>query len=107
MGARSHTFLNEGGGISTLGGVHSCQLMEQADGSLALGDVEAALRDPRDDHQPVTRLIEIENTHNRCGGTNPVPAYIRQLPISLTPATWLSTWMALASSIRLSRRGWT
>jgi threonine aldolase len=79
MGARSHTFLNEGGGISTLGGVHSCQLMEQPDGSLALGDVEAALRDPRDDHQPVTRLIEIENTHNRCGGTTQPSAYIRQL----------------------------
>src|SRR2546421_1326829 len=28
MGARSHTFLNEGGGVSTLGGVHSCQLMD-------------------------------------------------------------------------------
>jgi threonine aldolase len=79
MGARSHTFLNEGGGISTLGGVHSCQLMEQPDGSLALGDVEAALRDPRDDHQPITRLIEIENTHNRCGGTTQSSAYIRQL----------------------------
>jgi threonine aldolase len=79
MGARSHSFLYEGGGISTFGGVHSCQLMEQPDGSLALGDIEAALRDPSDDHLPVSRLIEIENTHNRCGGTTQSPAYIRQL----------------------------
>lgn len=79
MGARSHTFLHEGGGISTLGGVHSCQLREQADGSLALEDVEAALRYPDDDHEPISRLIEIENTHNACGGVWQTPAYIRSL----------------------------
>ncbi len=79
MGAQSHTYLNEGGNISTLGGVHSCQIKEQSDGSLALADIEAALRDPRDDHHPISRLIEIENTHNRCGGTFQSPAYIRQL----------------------------
>src|SRR5512133_1470595 len=38
MGQRSHTFLHEGGGISSLGGVHSCQIKEQLDGSLALED---------------------------------------------------------------------
>jgi threonine aldolase len=79
MGARSHSFLYEGGGISTFGGVHSCQLMEQPDGSLALKDIEAALRDPSDNHLPISRLIEIESTHNRCGGTVQSPAYIRQL----------------------------
>lgn len=79
MGKRSHTFLYEGGGISTLGGVHSCQLMEQPDGSLALDEIEAAIRDPHDDHEPRTRLVEIENTHNRCGGTVQSPEYIRRL----------------------------
>lgn len=79
MGARSHSFLYEGGGISTFGGVHSCQIKEQPDGSLALGDIEAVLRDPKDDHLPTSRLIEIESTHNRCGGTTQSPAYIRDL----------------------------
>jgi threonine aldolase len=79
MGQRSHTFLHEGGGISTLGGVHSCQIKEQADGSLALEDIEAALRTPDDDHEPVTRLIEIENTHNACGGLPLSPAYMRRV----------------------------
>lgn len=79
MGARSHSFLYEGGGISTFGGVHSCQIKEQPDGSLALHDIEGALRDPTDDHLPTTRLIEIESTHNRCGGTTQPPAYIRDL----------------------------
>ncbi|RPH59367.1 MAG: low-specificity L-threonine aldolase [Chloroflexi bacterium] len=79
MGKRSHTFLYEGGGISTLGGVHSCQINEQPNGALALEDIEAVLRDADDPHQPVSRLIEIENTHNRCGGTYQSPEYLRQL----------------------------
>jgi len=78
MGQRSHTFLHEGGGISTLGGVHSCQIKEAPDGSLALNDVEAAIR-ADDIHEPVTRLIEIENTHNACGGLCISPEYIQSL----------------------------
>ena len=78
MGKRSHTYLYEGGGISTLGGVHSCQIKEQADGSLALEDVEAAIR-PDDEHEPVTRLVEIENTHNACGGVFQTPEYLQRL----------------------------
>jgi threonine aldolase len=79
MGKHSHTFLHEGGGISTLGGIHSCQLTEQADGSLALDEIEVAIRNPEDDHEPVTRLIEIENTQNACGGVWQTPEYTRQL----------------------------
>jgi threonine aldolase len=79
VGSQSHIFLFEGGGISALGGVHSCQIHEQPDGSLALEDVDAALRDSNDDHQPRTRLIAIENTHNHCGGTFQPAEYIREL----------------------------
>lgn len=78
LGARAHTVLYEGGGISYLGGIHSRQVMEQPDGSLALEDIEAVIR-PQDVHQPPTRLISIENTHNRCGGTFQTPEYIRSL----------------------------
>jgi len=67
LGDKSHTFLFEAGGISALGGVHSCQLANQPDGTLRLGDIQAAIRSD-DAHQPVTRLIVLENTHNRCGG---------------------------------------
>jgi threonine aldolase len=79
MGKNSHTFLYEGGGISTLGGIHSSQIVEQPDGSLDLDEIEANIRDMGDDHEPVSRLIEIENTHNRCGGVWQSPAYIRKL----------------------------
>ena len=78
LGARAHTVLYEGGGISYLGGVHSRQLMEQPDGSLALEEIEALIR-PEDVHQPSTRMISIENTHNRCGGTFQTPEYLRSL----------------------------
>ena len=67
LGNKSHTFLFEAGGISVLGGVHSCQIPNQPDGSLKLDDIEAAIR-PDDVHDPITRLISLENTHNRCGG---------------------------------------
>jgi len=77
LGNRAHTFLYEAGGISALGGVHSCQLPNQPDGSLALEDLAAAIR-PDDPHDPVSRLVCLENTHNRCGGTFQTPGYTRQ-----------------------------
>jgi threonine aldolase len=61
-----------------LGGVHSCQLPNQPDGSIALDDIEGAIR-ADDPHQPITRLIALENTHNRCGGTYQSVAYTRQV----------------------------
>jgi threonine aldolase len=78
LGNKAHTFLFEAGGISALGGVHSCQLPNQPDGSLKLIDIEAAIR-PDDPHDPITRLICLENTHNRCGGTFLTPEYTRQV----------------------------
>jgi threonine aldolase len=68
LGKENHTFLHEAGGISVLGGVHSCQLANQPDGSLLLSDIEASIRFD-DPHEPVTRLVCLENTHNHCGGT--------------------------------------
>lgn len=68
LGNLGHTFLFEGGGIAALGGVHSYILPNQPDGSLDLESVRAAVR-PDDVHAPVSRLVILENTHNRCGGT--------------------------------------
>ena len=67
LGDQSHTFMYEAGGISALGGVHSRQLPNQANGTLDLGDIQLAIR-PDDEHHPITKLIVLENTHNRCGG---------------------------------------
>lgn len=67
LGNLGHTFLFEGGGIAALGGVHSYVLPTQPDGTLKIEDIRAAIRQD-DPHFPVTRLITLENTHNRCGG---------------------------------------
>lgn len=75
LGDRGHTFLFEGGGIASFGGVHSYVLPNQPDGTLKLEDIRAAIR-PDDVHDPVTRLIALENTHNRCGGVVLTPEYM-------------------------------
>ncbi|RME06073.1 MAG: low-specificity L-threonine aldolase, partial [Anaerolineae bacterium] len=67
LGHLAHTFLYEAGGMAALGGVHPHTIPNQPDGRLALADIEAAIR-PDDAHHPITRLVTIENTHNRCGG---------------------------------------
>jgi len=74
VGNKAHTFLFEAGGISALGGVHSCQLPNQPDGSLVIEQIRDAIR-PDDPHDPITRLVCLENTHNRCGGTCQSVAY--------------------------------
>lgn len=67
MGNLSHTFCFEAGGVSALGGVMAATLPNNADGSMDLESIEAAIRG-QDIHEPETRLIILENTHNRCGG---------------------------------------
>jgi threonine aldolase len=78
LGNKAHSFLYEAGGISALGGVHSCQLPNQPDGTLLLEDIRAAIRSG-DAHQPVSRLVCLENTHNRCGGVALTAAYTRSV----------------------------
>lgn len=67
LGNLAHTFLYEAGGIAALGGVHPHTIPNQPDGTLTLDDIRAAIR-PDNPHFPITRLITLENTHNRCGG---------------------------------------
>ena len=77
MGTLGHTFLFEAGGISALGGVFPHTIPNQADGTLKLEDIQAAIR-PEDVHQPVSKLLILENTQNRCGGVILTPGYTQQ-----------------------------
>jgi len=77
MGNLGHTFLYEAGGAAALGGVHPNPLQNLPDGTLRLKDVEEAIRIP-DSHFPVSRLLILENTHNRCGGVPLSLEYTRQ-----------------------------
>lgn len=78
LGNLSHTFIFEGGGVAALGGVMPHTLPNLPDGRLELSAIQGAIR-PDDVHQPVTRLVVLENTHNRCGGTVLTPEYTRQV----------------------------
>ena len=68
IGDRSHTYLYEAGGVSALGGIHTFVVENRDDGTVPYEEFEAAIR-PDNDHFPITSLISLENTHNRCGGS--------------------------------------
>ena len=78
LGDQSHTFVYEAGGIAALGGVHPHTITNQPDGTLRPEDIEAAIR-VDNVHFPRTRLICLENTHNRCGGAVLGPEYIERI----------------------------
>jgi threonine aldolase len=69
LGDQSHMFVYEQGGSAALGGIHPRSLKNMPDGTMALADIEAAIR-PDDVHFPRTKLVVLENTHNRCNGSS-------------------------------------
>jgi threonine aldolase len=79
MGDLAHTFLFEAGGSAVVGGIHPRTVRNQPDGTLDLAEIEAALRAPDNPHYPQSRLICLENTHNRCGGAVLHPQYMSQV----------------------------
>jgi threonine aldolase len=76
LGDRAHIFLFEVGGIAALGGIQAHTVPNQKDGTLDLEDIKNAIRWD-DIHDPPTRLITLENTHNRCGGVPLTADYTR------------------------------
>jgi threonine aldolase len=74
LGDTSHIFLNEAGGMAAIGGIHPHTIPNQPDGTMRLEDIEAAIRGDNE-HWPRTRLICLENTHNRCSGAVLTPDY--------------------------------
>jgi threonine aldolase len=67
VGAQSHMYRSEQAALAALCGAQAAPITEEADGTLPLAAIEAAIREP-DQHHPITRLVCIENTHNACGG---------------------------------------
>ena len=78
LGDYSHTFYSEQGGSAAIAGIHPRTIPNQIDGKLALKDIEAAIR-PYDIHHPRSRLIMLENTHNRKNGSPLDAAYMRSV----------------------------
>ncbi len=78
VGSEAHIFRYEAGGSSALGGISQFQIPNNPDGTLPLDRVEAAIRGG-DQHEARTKLIALENTQNRCGGTVLPVVYMREV----------------------------
>ncbi len=76
LGDQAHIFFYEQGGAAALGGVQPRTIPNRADGTLDPAAVTAAIR-PDDVHFPRSRLVALENTHNRCAGTPLTARYTR------------------------------
>ena len=63
----AHVLHYEGGAAAALSGLQ-LRPLRGALGMLDPGEVEQAIRPPGE-HMPRTGAVELENTHNRCGGT--------------------------------------
>jgi threonine aldolase len=61
VGQMAHTYRWEGGGAAVLGSIQPQPLPNQADGSIALDDIAAAIK-PDDAHFARTKLLALENT---------------------------------------------
>ncbi|HYF41737.1 MAG TPA: GntG family PLP-dependent aldolase, partial [Ramlibacter sp.] len=74
VGQMQHCYRWEGGGAAVFGSVQPQPLDHQPDGTLALADIEAAVK-PDDPHFARTRLLALENT---LGGKVIPMAYLEQ-----------------------------
>ena len=61
VGQMAHCYRWEGGGAAVLGSIQPQPIPQQPDGSLALADIEAAIK-PDDAHFARSRLLCLENT---------------------------------------------
>lgn len=76
--ADSHIFYYEGGAMSALAGVQT-RTLPGVRGALQAADVEKAIRSSTNIHFPRTKLICMENTHNRAGGAIISPAQMKSV----------------------------
>ncbi len=67
LDANAHIYYYETGGPAALAGV-MCRCLPGVRGIFTAADVESVLR-PADQHFPSTKLVCVENTHNRGGGS--------------------------------------
>ena len=78
LGNESHISHYEQGGVAQFGGVHPRTVTNLPDGTLDLDELKSRIQ-PDDPHHTTTRLVCVENTHNRRGGRVIPPAYMDRL----------------------------
>ncbi|XP_014086186.2 uncharacterized protein [Bactrocera oleae] len=83
VGDLSHVYLYEQGGAAHIAGIQLATIPNKADGTFCLEALRRKVR-LEDDHEPITSLIIVENTHNICGG-------------KVIPLEWLDKLAALVN----------
>ena len=76
-GASTHMVADEAAGHAVVVGTSIRQLAERPDGTMDLGEIAEAFRDPSDPHEPISGLVAIENTHAHSMGQPLGAAYTR------------------------------
>ncbi len=107
VGQMAHTYRWEGGGAAVLGSIQPQPLAQQADGSMALADIEAAIK-PDDVHYARSRLLALENTWG--GQVLPLPyieaacalAHSRGLATHLDGARAFNAAVAMGGAVEAS-----
>jgi threonine aldolase len=77
LGSESHLYTSEVGGLGFFGAVFLHVVPNAPDGTLPLAQLRAAIRDGV--YTPRTRVISLENTHNRCSGAVLPIDYLHQV----------------------------
>ncbi|MCS7208278.1 MAG: low-specificity L-threonine aldolase [Fimbriimonadales bacterium] len=77
VGDESHLYTAEVGGLGILGGVFLHVLPNLPDGTIPLERLRRAIRSAV--YTPKTRVISLENTHNRCSGAVLPMEYLQQV----------------------------
>ncbi|GAB1607791.1 probable low-specificity L-threonine aldolase 2 [Argonauta hians] len=79
LGSESHIGSTEHGHVARIAGVFPRMFLEKDDGTLPLSDLEDVILTPVPANVCKTRLICLENTHNRCGGKILPLDYLKQV----------------------------
>jgi len=85
LGNQSHIFKYEAGGISVLGGIHSHQLINHDNGTIPIDNIIQAINKTDDSHYAMSKLLCLENTHNRCYGSAISPQYFLDVKNAIKP----------------------
>ena len=109
LGGQTHVVLYEAASYAVVVGASVRPLPERPDGTMDLAAIREAFRDPGDEHQPITGLVAIENTHAHSMG-QPLPvsyvaavaglAHERSVPLFMDGARFWNAAVALGVSGR-------
>jgi threonine aldolase len=77
LGDQSHLYTAEVGGLGIFGNVFLHVLPNRTDGTIPIERIRDAIRNAA--YTPKTRVISLENTHNRCSGAVLPMEYIHQV----------------------------